>query len=65
VCSSDLIKFDEYGNKIPVILEVMRSMGKFDGKFLTERIAELSLSRGNLDKELRQYINSYIEKVNL
>lgn len=59
------IKFDEYGNKIPVILEVMRYMGKFDGKFLTERIAELSLSRGNLDKELRQYINTYIDKVSI
>ena len=68
VATGDLfvdVKFDEYGNKIPIIMEVMRSMGKFDGKFLTERIVELSLSRGNLDKELRTNITNYVTKVNI
>ena len=68
VATGDLfidVKFDEYGNKIPIIMEVMRSMGKFDGKFLTERIVELSLSRGNLDKELRTNITNYVNKVDI
>lgn len=58
------IKYDERKNMIPIMLEVMRSMGKFDGKYLLDRVLELSLVRGNIDKELKQYIYSYIQKMN-
>jgi hypothetical protein len=57
------IKYDERKNKIPIILEVMKSLGKFDGKYLTDRNLELSLLRGNIDKELKNYIYSYIQKM--
>lgn len=57
------IKYDERKNKIPIILEVMKSLGKFDGKYLLDRNLELSLLRGNIDKELKNYIYSYIQKM--
>ena len=66
VVSGDLfvdIKYDERRNMIPIILEVMRSMGKFDGKYLLDRTVELSLLRGNIDKELKQNIYTYIQKM--
>jgi hypothetical protein len=57
------VKYDERRNMIPIILEVMRSLGKFDGKYLLDRNLELSLLRGNMDKELKNYIFSYIQKM--
>jgi hypothetical protein len=57
------IKYDERKTKIPIILEVMKSMGKFDGKYLIDRNLELSLLRGNIDKELKMYIETYIQKM--
>jgi len=57
------IKYDERKKMIPIVLEVTRSMGKFDGKYLLDRTLELSLLRGNIDKELKNYIYSYIQKM--
>jgi hypothetical protein len=58
------IKLDENENKIPIILEVKKVEGEFRGKYLIKRKADLSLVRGNLSKELKNYIKEYIANFN-
>jgi hypothetical protein len=59
------IKLDENENKIPVILEVKKMDGEFRGKYLIKRTADLALVRGNLSKELKNYIKEYIANFNV
>jgi serine/threonine protein kinase len=56
------IKIDENNNKIPLILEVMKTEMETRGKFLIKRTADLSLVRKNLDSELKQMIKGYIDR---
>jgi len=55
------LKIDENNNRIPILLEVMKTEGEFRGKFLIKRTADLSIVRNPLDTELKQTIRNYLE----
>lgn len=57
------IFYDEFKNCIPIILEFKKFTGSMFGKNLTSKTAELSLVRGNIDKDLEEIIEKRIEEV--
>ena len=54
---------DEYNNKIPVIMQVTRLLGDFNGKNIVGKQYELSLYRGQVEPITKQIINSYLDSL--
>lgn len=55
----DILK-DEFGRKIPVVMQVTKLLGSFFGKDIVSKKVELSLVRGQLEEELQTKIDAYI-----
>lgn len=55
------ILVDEHKNKIPLIMEVTKLFGNFLGKHLAAKHYELTLYRGQIPTQVKDYINRYID----
>lgn len=56
-------KKDGYGNIIPLILQITRILGSFLGKNIVTMGAELSFYHGQIETDIQQKIDEYMEKI--